>query len=1766
MILIYLIFLTNIQLFFSLDFIKDSDFKTKTFSKTNYNLKQILTQDSGITLKPSQDHKSSELRNDRLYQYKIEIENSNKRYCIFKTRTKKFEEYCRLELLLNYKEFANPENYDFASNLYLHNNIAVDINEHKTFYISVNAPIYNCDGYMEYYLNDEIDLDPNDHFEFIGRGYSKPYYVSIKQFYWSMLQLTLLTPQIEFYNFKIGYFETNYKGEKQFKDKESCLPNYLINDYDFNTDCSYILKLSDVANYPNIIIELTGHENTFMRFTSRKIDDPIYRIGEPAFYSLKARETKIIEKEECVLIENVKEDRQYQLRVVNTHALEMNFLNYKIKFDYLSSHYQIFKEGELKNYDYICFRSLPETKKIGRNGEEKNVQTEKQAFYFQIIEQNPTNAIYSVIEPLYQGNIYYDKLSKYGQRFYRHAKKSDLQTYLTIVVKEGMISAKIGKCNKFPNCQYDKELKNYEENTISNLIFAFGAFVTYLDPNDNYTMGDHEQYVTIVKCESNIECVFSLEFSDESKTIYIEENQNFAKYIAENKDDKYLIYPHSDNKIEINFDVISGNADVNFQFSSTTPKIEKIRYGNSKKFILSHNGNIGSIEANVQAKLNSYYLISYRYIDDKNEISLKDSGLILQYLDKEKSEKNFVFKHNLKNSDFGIFHINIIPLNCEIKAYFNNKEFFPINYTGIYEYQIKDEYYFDSILNFKIQLKSFENTDRQKRCYFYIGSSESTETIPYFIRENFPFSFTLSKNNKKAYFVFPYSVYQGNSIIIKINLEIEALIEISFHVNDDQSESYKTSKSMTLEIGFYSILSYCKGKVICSVYLNFHLIDNKISQDNVPISFSINTGRLSSSILKKGYLRREAVPNNRISYFSMEVYPNEEGEILLDMKRGTGTILAKIFNSNSDFTLPQKDDNGLIKFDLLNQKLTYNNEQFNDCYENCILYLGVSSNEKYGEDDNLFFFDFNIFARNIYKNFQDLSKSIVKIYINEFISGSLTKTIKKDKYYDVYSLYIIEELEGIDIEFYSLSASLYIKFDTDDIPTQTNTKCNILPSGKDQILQITKNSINNNCKIDKVLKDKKFLISIGTEEFENGKNSPYVFRVRPIRINKLNIIESDSDKETTCKIEQNNGFCYFLIPINSYDTISELVAYTYSEGMTELSMYANIIKSSTYNECKNDLKCLQQYLPNEKNNNKNSEKQFNKNYLIFENKLNLTNLIIIGVKSTLKETISFTATFNTYINETSPVPLFLQLIPLQFGKTTIKYTDEFNYMISLMNIAGAGIVSVIGDNNRREDYSLSSNNMILFDTRSTNGNLELNCFNNTQIVGIWYYIKKFEVSVNELSIGKYTKLYFQHNGPYGFYTLINNKSEDYIFEFIINSVITDKSKNEFSDIDINTYIVDETTINKLKENKNYPLNTLKKINGYFDNERLIGRVYIDSTNLNEKNFIFSYIKSNSNIKISKLSANIYLYPSRNPFEASPQDIYISGTITGKQSSRFLLKKNIENEGKNFIIEICLSNQEEAFEFFDKNGNKLRQKLIIQSIGKKVYNITTEDDYIYLVIGKDNEHNNFDYSFKYVSGLLAYSKRKNSLSSEKIILEVKNKKTKEIKITINGVKHYSSNINYNFTYFFQIYDLDKNQNLAKTHKMSTNAILLKKPFLSKSIQSNNTEINQVFNNIPDNALIYVFAIDDLSKEFFGYESIKYPIKGGEGGRKSEGIPVIVVIIIIIIAIALTIGAIYKFKTMIGERDALKERINQLSVTISGTSIPEAQENLLGKTNY
>ena len=77
----------------------------------------------------------------------------------------------------------------------------------------------------------------------------------------------------------------------------------------------------------------------------------------------------------------------------------------------------------------------------------------------------------------------------------------------------------------------------------------------------------------------------------------------------------------------------------------------------------------------------------------------------------------------------------------------------------------------------------------------------------------------------------------------------------------------------------------------------------------------------------------------------------------------------------------------------------------------------------------------------------------------------------------------------------------------------------------------------------------KLKISVSTSQFDKGTFTPYHFRVRPYS-KIFQIVEITSDKEIACKI--NNGACYMLLPLYSYDDISKLLLYANTPGKNDV--------------------------------------------------------------------------------------------------------------------------------------------------------------------------------------------------------------------------------------------------------------------------------------------------------------------------------------------------------------------------------------------------------------------------------------------------------------------------------------------------------------------------------------------------------------------------------------------------------------------------------------
>ena len=100
--------------------------------------------------------------------------------------------------------------------------------------------------------------------------------------------------------------------------------------------------------------------------------------------------------------------------------------------------------------------------------------------------------------------------------------------------------------------------------------------------------------------------------------------------------------------------------------------------------------------------------------------------------------------------------VNVNPTNCDIEI--NNTK---IKQNKVYEQiftQENDKY---KQLDLYYQIKLPENINKEN-CYFYVGASESSKELPTLLREDIPYSRTLSYNISNATFILLYKRKYNN--------------------------------------------------------------------------------------------------------------------------------------------------------------------------------------------------------------------------------------------------------------------------------------------------------------------------------------------------------------------------------------------------------------------------------------------------------------------------------------------------------------------------------------------------------------------------------------------------------------------------------------------------------------------------------------------------------------------------------------------------------------------------------------------------------------------------------------------------------------------------------------------------------------------------------------------------------------------------------------------------------------------------------------------
>jgi hypothetical protein len=617
------------------------------------------------------------------------------------------------------------KNYKWVSNLY-HENILVlkkNKNEDQKKFFATVVCTYKCKGNITIDRGNFIYLHPNEHFEFSD---NEEYIILFNKSHFdknSLLQVSLLGPQIPLNEnlMEVGYYDEE---NKKFITKEEYKPfkNALNKD---NEILSFTFNTSDSGfnsiNYFGVKIQQNG--KYYMRFMSRYINNTVYRIGDPAMYIVKNDKNLFNNPIDFIKIKGSKNNgKKYQFRIFTTNTLHYIFNN-DTSDEKVMKNTSGFFFDEYDNIKNITFKSI-----INKDNE----KSMKQAFFFQIIH-NGNNSHYSIVEPLYEGLKYRDFIYKGEARWYRKAKSSIEKTNVYIRPTIGRINVYQALCTAFPIC-YPLE-NNTNVNYVTKLIYAFGAFISSMESNENYHLGSQNQFIHYVRCMEEGGCEISIEYKSRQHEIILEKNENHAKFLKNSEKEKYYFFVNKskvENKIILSLDIFSGESFIEFNKSSSFNK--RLFFGTSEKYIFT-NVNNTNISFTVNAKTNSYYVVSYKEIDPQNdESNIGMNGLLLQSLEKESKKKTFNFwENNPKNSNQYI--ANFIPLNCKINVIFQNKN---LNKTivpdnlGNHEDIIQNtshklneniNKYVVEFNNFLFD-KSFDNY-----CLFYYGLSTSSTTF-----------------------------------------------------------------------------------------------------------------------------------------------------------------------------------------------------------------------------------------------------------------------------------------------------------------------------------------------------------------------------------------------------------------------------------------------------------------------------------------------------------------------------------------------------------------------------------------------------------------------------------------------------------------------------------------------------------------------------------------------------------------------------------------------------------------------------------------------------------------------------------------------------------------------------------------------------------------------------------------------------------------------------------------------------------------------------
>ena len=720
------------------------------------------------------------------------------------------------------------------------------------------------------------------------------------------------------------------------------------------------------------LARVRGPTNTFVNFMVSQIDQHNnLPIDGKAFYGFLQGDD-IAKFELTGYKNNINKNQTIQISIVVKGDLVMykspdidcdNNLDetekYNIK-DELQALVIFNREDSDETKTYICIQG-------------ENIRSRKNAFIIEIHDVTDQKTETIVTEPLVNGYLYTDILKLNEVRSYRHSKY--LETGLTkynCKLNEGNIKVSLVKCPSFPTCRLNKDIiegRSPHQTITSNILTPIdNYYTTNVDKKYETNANGPVQYLLAVLCLTE-KCTYEVSFSDEEDSLLLREDSRIAHYISPDSTN-YYHFKISDfdnaNKVFVYLRTFSGDANIDVIDDPT----ERKRYylENTQILEFSKYEYTGLYTLNVTSSIPSFYLLSFSVLrnDETEENKIFDIGLGVSFIDgikngtNSKKFKMHIDKTRGKNLKY-IATFNAI--NCNIGVHFYNDVVTSINGIFQHEIEIDTETYDKDHLEYKVDFISFndDSTYENKFCLFHITAQEASSKAEAIISEGISTGFALTPKTNDVGFIYPHSANKSD-ILIKYNLENSYLVRMIIKINTVPQKELLFSRSSSHVIPYNTIKNACpEDDQVCGI--NIHFITHESSTDStIPLTFIIKSKDYTPSTLVKNKLQVDLVAENTIQYYIVDISPEDKGEVVLNFKKGSGIMFAKMVGKDADpeenpnwnsrvrLPTPEEKEESVGEFDRYKNNIKFDASKLFKygipvCNNGCELYIGVKSTD-----------------------------------------------------------------------------------------------------------------------------------------------------------------------------------------------------------------------------------------------------------------------------------------------------------------------------------------------------------------------------------------------------------------------------------------------------------------------------------------------------------------------------------------------------------------------------------------------------------------------------------------------------------------------------------------------------------------------------------------------------------------------------------------------------------------------------------------------------